>query len=111
MKLTASVEGKTEIERIILIMNVGVVTALEQEILSIQEAENFLFSPYSMEKLKELGVDEKVIRLINLGCELENVERLLPDKLKASISDIKEGSLEILRSMPKPVIPAKKWID
>jgi len=111
MKLNVSIEEISEIERFILILNIGLAFALEKKILSIEEVENFLFSPYSMNKLEELKVNKDIIRLINLGCELENVERLIPDKLELSIDEIKATSAKLLSNLAKPEIPTKKWID
>ncbi|MDF2858231.1 MAG: hypothetical protein K0Q87_4082 [Neobacillus sp.] len=111
MKLNVSIEEISEIERFILILNIGLAYALEKNILSIEEVENFLFSPYSMDKLEELKVSKDIIRLINLGCELENVERLVPDKLELSIGEIKTTSIKLLSDLAGPRIPTKKWID
>jgi hypothetical protein len=111
MSLKISVEEKSEIERIILLMNLGLTNALNEGLISIEEAENFLFSPYTMEQLKELKVNKEIIRIINLGCELENVEHLIPDKLTDSIDEIKNQSIKLLKTLPKPNLPLKKWID
>jgi len=111
MKLNVSIEEISEIERFILILNMGLAVALEKKILSIEEVENFLFSPYSIDKLEKLKVNEDIIRLINLGCELENVERLIPDKLESSINEIKMTSAKLLSNLARPEIPTKKWID
>lgn len=111
MDITISARNEREVECLILILILGFSTALERKVISIEEAEKLLYSPYSMEKLKEIGVNENIVDLIHLGCELENVERLIPDKLLMSIEDIKERALEILQKMPKATILTKKWID
>lgn len=111
MKFSVSSEDSIEIERLILILNLGITTALEQRVLSIEDAEKLLYSPYSMEKIKQIGANDKIVDLINLGCELENVERLIPDKLHKSIKEIEEESLNMLRGMPKTAGHVKKWIE
>lgn len=111
MKLNVSVEGISEIERFILVLTMGLSVAIKNKIVSIEEAENFLFSPYSMNKLEEIKVNTSIIRLINLGCELENVERIIPDILELSIDEITMTSAKLLRNLAKPEAPAKKWID
>jgi hypothetical protein len=42
---------------------------------------------------------------------LENVERLIPDKLSSSVDEIMTLSVEKLKMLPKPEMPTKKWID
>lgn len=111
MKLRVSVEGKTDIERFILLLNVGLTTALREGIISIEQAENFLYNPYSIEKLNKIGISECITELVHLGCELEDVESLLPHKLEGSIEAIKRQSIEQLRSIPPDTIYTKKWID
>lgn len=106
-----SFEGKSEIERFILLMNIGFMVALKEGIVTIQEIENYIYNPYSMEKLRSNGIGEDVVRLVSLGCELEDVLSLIPDKLTSSINDIENQSKELLRSLPKSDQPTKKWID
>jgi len=82
MELNISIKNKDDIERFILILNVGMMTAIKEGVISIEEAENYLYSPYSVEKIRKLGINEDVIKLIELGCELEDVESLIPDRPK-----------------------------
>lgn len=106
-----SFESNIEIERFILLMNIGLMVALKDGSVSIEEAENYLYSPYSADKLEKLGIRKEIITLIDLGCELENVESLIPHKLINSMDDIKKQSKQLLRLLPKPTLPVKKWID
>lgn len=85
--------------------------ALKEGIVTIEEIENYIYNPYSVKKLENHGIREDVIRLVNLGCELEDVMSLIPDKLTSSIIDIENQSKELLRSLPKSDQPIKKWID
>ena len=71
MELNISIKNKDDIERFILILNVGMMTAIKEGVISIEEAENYLYSPYSVEKIRKLGTNEDVIKLIELGCELK----------------------------------------
>mgnify|MGYP000949835146 CR=1 FL=1 len=111
MKVNISLKTKDDIERFILIANIGIMTAIKEGVISIEEAENYLYSPYSVERIKNLGINIDVIKLVELGCELEDVESLIPDKLNNSIDEISNTSIELLRSLPKPALPLKKWID
>jgi len=49
--------------------------------------------------------------LIELGCELEDVESLIPDRLSSAIDEISAKSSKLLRTIPKSAPPLKKWID
>ena len=111
MELNISIKTKDDIERFILIVNIGVMTAIKEGVISIEEAENYMYSPYSIEKIRKLGINEDIIKLVELGCELEDVESLIPDKLSATIDEISIKSTELLRTVPKSALPFKKWID
>lgn len=106
-----SFESKIETERFILLMNIGLMTALKNGSITIEDAENYLYSPYSAKKLEKLGSGKEVITLINLGCELENVKSIIPHELINSMDDIEMQSKELLRLLPKSTLPVKKWID
>jgi len=85
--------------------------ALKEGAIDIEEAENLLFSPYTQFKLREIGIEEEIIKIINLGCELENVKSLIPHALTDSIDEIFDLSLRKLKELPNANIPSKKWID
>ncbi len=54
MGLNISIKSKNDIERFILIMNIGMMTAIKEGLISIEEAENYLYSPYSVDKIKKI---------------------------------------------------------
>jgi hypothetical protein len=110
LKLHLSIEGKTEIERLLLVLNIGFLTALEKGIFKIEEVEGYIYNPYSVQKLQEFGMGIKLIDLISLGCELEDVESLIPEKLEKTIQDLREKSIDTLKSIPKPVLPTQRLI-
>ena len=111
MELKVSLHTQEEIERFILIVNLGLTAALKMDMISINEAERHLYTPYSFTILEELGINEDVVMLVKLGCELEDVESILPDKLDNSINTIHNSALDLLRTIPKPSMPSKLWID
>ncbi|MBC1504080.1 DUF3969 family protein [Listeria booriae] len=97
MKLILSVDKKNEAERMVLICIIGLLDSLENNLLTIEECEGYLFSPYSVTILKEKNLDSQVIEILELGCELEDVQSLLPDKLQAEIQDLKARAKECLK--------------
>lgn len=111
MGINISVAERLEIERLILIINIGLLTALKEKLISVDEAENYLYNPYTIERLKKLKVKDEIAELIHLGCELEDVETLIPDKMKGTIEFLKEKSLRFMEYMQKSSLPIKKWVD
>ncbi len=111
MELNVSLKTKDGIERLILIANIGMMTAIKEGVISIGEAENHLYSPYSVERIKSLSINENVVKLVEFGWELEDVESLIPDKLNNFTNEISNASIELLRSASEPVLPLEKWID
>ena len=104
------VEDKTEIERLLAILQIGLCVALEQDILSIEDAERYVYSPYTLEKLEALGVSPQLQRLVQLGSELEDVASLLPEKLAESLAEIKQAALDILQDLPAETTD-QKWVQ
>lgn len=109
--LEISIEDRTEIERFLLILNIGLINSLKNGLITIDEAENFLYNPFSLERLKDLGIDQKITELIHEGCELENIDRIIKNQLKQTIDELENKSINNLRKLPKALIPLKKWID
>ncbi|PYG90294.1 uncharacterized protein DUF3969 [Ruminiclostridium sufflavum DSM 19573] len=111
MKLNVSVEGKNEIERFILFLNLAMTIAIKEGVISINDAENYIYNPYSLKKLNEMGINKKVSDLIHLGCELEDIESLIPHKLSKSIEEINRQSIKLLQEIQVESNHAKEWID
>lgn len=101
MELKISITGKSGSERLVSIIQLGIITALENEIMSIEEAEGYLFNPFTAEKLEKYGFNKEVIDIIRDGCELEDIESLVPDKLLTNISKLKEQIQNNISTLPK----------
>ncbi|HEX9062521.1 MAG TPA: DUF3969 family protein [Clostridia bacterium] len=102
-KVDISVRGKTEIERLILILNIGLMTAMEEGTIEPDETEYCLYSPYSLEVLKEKGVRKEIVDLIHKGLFIDDTKRLCNDKsayLK-TVCEIKNEALRLLSTLPK----------
>jgi hypothetical protein len=113
MKLKISVAKKNEAERLMLITAIGLLDALENELLTIEDCENYLFSPYSVSILEEQCLNKEVIEIIELGCELEDVQSLRPTKLKEEIIELKARAKICLKKIKPSEDPydVKKWLD
>lgn len=111
MDLKISVSGKEESELLISILQLGLFYALEKGVISIEEAEGYLFSPATASQLEQDGLSEAVLALIWEGCELEDVESLIPRKLLTNIIRLKEQVLTNIATIPSPTRPTLKIIE
>lgn len=113
-QIVIKVSGKVEIEHLIAILNLGICSALDNNLLRIEEAATYLYNPYTMEQMKKLGLAQELIDTIHLGTELEDVESLIPDKLRDSIEEIKVETIKfmqgLLTSVPNTLY-SQKWIQ
>lgn len=65
-------ENIQQLEKYTLMTMHGLFNQLELGIISIDNAEHTLFTPYMMESLSSLGVKPDIIDLIHKGTELED---------------------------------------
>lgn len=113
-QIVIQLRDKAEIERLACIINLGICAAIESGALSIEEAEYYLYSPYTIEQLEKLGVAQDLIDVVHLGTELEDVKSLIPKKLDDSIKEIRAETIKFLKSMhsaPSSSFPRKKWVQ
>ncbi|MGE6577830.1 DUF3969 family protein [Paenibacillus xylanexedens] len=111
MELNLKISGKVQIERIVTILELGMLTALEEGVVSLEEIEGYLFNPFTVDILEDITLNNEVIEIIKSGCELEDVESLIPQKLKSTISGLKEETINTLRQLPAPNIPTEKLFE
>jgi len=108
--LNINVFGKEEIERLVCIICLGIIESINNGMLSIKESTYYFISPFTAQVLKEKGANDELIQIIYLLCELENVERIIPDKLKSSLDDAKYKLIKYLNSMTDIQLPKEYWI-
>jgi len=87
-------------EKMVLINLIGIFEALKRDILSIDEAEKILFSPHMVAKLRMKGCDEKILDILERGCELEDIVSLIPDKILKTINELENMALELVNVYP-----------
>lgn len=90
-------ENRIVLEKSILISVIGCLEALSSGCISIDESEHYIFSPRTTNKLNELKISSDIISIIEKGCELEDIESLLPDKLEITISELKNEAMDLLK--------------
>lgn len=70
-------ENIQQLEKYTLMTMHGLFNQLKLGIISIDNAEHTLFTPYMMETLSSLGVKPDIIDLIHKGTELEDFAHLI----------------------------------
>jgi len=109
--LIIKISEKIETERFVCVICLGFIEAIKKEQHSIYELICPFISPYSAQLLKQKGVNEELVTIIHLLCELDNVERVMPDKLGISIDEAKNRLLGFVSSLYKPKLPRERWIQ
>lgn len=113
MKLNLSVIKKKEAERLILVSVIGLLESFENQLMTLEDCENYLFSPYTVSILEEKGISGKIIEIVELGCELEDIQSLMPNRLKEEVNTLKLQAFECLIELSHSDDPynVKKWLD
>lgn len=99
MKFSVRFEDKDDLETYIALVISAVTDALKVNLLTIGQSQRLIFRPYFAEKLKDLEVKRNIINLILLGCELEDIQRLVPEALQESIEEIRKEAENLLNSL------------
>lgn len=99
----------SNIEKLLAVLSLGLTEAIKASAIRIDEAEQMLYSPQVMKLLIDRGFSKELVDLIHLGTELEDLESLLPDRLKDNLSQMSDSAIDTLRKMPRidPVQP--RW--
>ncbi|WPK12740.1 DUF3969 family protein [Lysinibacillus louembei] len=95
--LNFSTNSQKKLEKLVLLNIVGVISALEENVITLEEAEKIIFSPYVMDLLHSKRISNDVIEVVHLGTELEDIESLIPGKLIESLNHIKIRAIELLK--------------
>lgn len=97
------------LEKLTLVVILGVCEALKSGVITIEESENIIFSPKLMSMMKNHEFNDDIISLIHIGTELENVESLMPEKLAEKLRAIQRSSINTLSGMPEMDFTKPKW--
>ncbi len=83
-------------EKKCLIEILGTLVALKFRVISVDESEKYIFSPKNIKKLYKDGISPSILKIIELGCELEDIESLLYDKFDSEIEKLIKKTVEEL---------------
>ncbi len=101
MDINLRITDNDDVNKTLGILEIGILTALESKIISIDEAEELLFNRYNSRVLQESGVNQTIVEVIELGCELEDVKDLIPYKLENEIAELKQKVMDMLITLKK----------
>ncbi len=97
MKLNYKI-AQGDADKFIGFLTLGILHCLERNVISIDEAEGFIFKPYVSELLRKINSSDELVRIIELGCELEDVESLIPGRLGFHINELIEQTISMLKN-------------
>ncbi|OCG24544.1 hypothetical protein A9G45_09295 [Gilliamella sp. HK2] len=100
MKLYYSID-KEQSEKFVDLFLLGTLYALKNKVISIDEAEGFIFTPKVSKLLSQNNFTNDLSNLIIDGCELEDYESLLPDKLDDRIDELIVNVINMIRKQPE----------
>lgn len=112
MVLNLSVNKTNEANILVLVCAIGLLE-VENDLLPIEDCDQYLFSPYSLTILQRKGIDQSIIDIVHLGTEIEDIESLLPHLLEKNIRELQEAAkeqLKLIQSKEKKY-ELKSWVD
>lgn len=96
-----STNNERQLEKLVLLNIIGIVNSLKENLITIEEAEKIIFSPYVMDLANTKGLSKELIDIIHMGTELEDIESLIPEQLDESLDQIKNKSNKLLQKRKK----------
>jgi hypothetical protein len=101
---------RNRIERLLALLSLGAVVALEKEAITVYEVERLLFSPGTMSLLKDAGISKAVINLIHAGTELDDILDHIPDSFPNTLKDLKRKAVRILANTDPTSPDLDNWL-
>ncbi|MDQ9027745.1 DUF3969 family protein [Acinetobacter nosocomialis] len=102
--------GKTDLEKLILLVNLGILHSLKNNYIDINEAEYFLYTPYMLKLLKENSYSIDLINIIHRGTELEDLDRFNID-FKGEVEKMFKECEDMIKNLPETSFESEKWYD
>ncbi len=96
-KLVVEVESRSEMDCLIAVLSLGLLTAVEQNCLTADEAERYLFGPAGLDAAMQARVAPEVVDLVHRGLFLDDVQRMIPGNFPRMLEEMKTAALSVLR--------------
>lgn len=98
-------------EHIMLIFMLGILEQLNSGLLDIEESEVVLFNPYMLQSLKEQGINKSILKIIELGMELDDIHRIVPQEFKNSLDNMTNECRQLIKNSAKLKYPIIRYFD
>lgn len=95
----------------LLIMALGILDSLKQGAITFQQAFRLFLRPYIAQYLEEHDSQGEIVDFFNNICMLEDVARLVPEKLELSINTSRQEALRLLRNIPLDEDKEYFWLN
>lgn len=102
--------GNTDLQKLILLVNLGILHSLENDYITINEAEHFLYTPFMMNLLKKNKYSKNLIDVIHRGTELEDLESFNLD-VKNELKEMFKECEVLIKQLPESSCQFDKWYD
>lgn len=106
MNLQIDLKHPDEIQKFLCILNVGMLDALLNGALTLEDAYAYLYRPYVAQLLEQNNANKEIVELFEECCMLEDIRDIVPEKLQDTLKLKKQETLNLLKSLPtteKPV--------
>ncbi|MFR0152119.1 DUF3969 family protein [Escherichia coli] len=87
MQLVCTIDNKY-MDKFMAILLSEVLHFLKEGTITIDESELLVFRPFISRLLHKNDCDKELIEIIDLGCDLENIESLVPEYLDDAIKNL-----------------------
>lgn len=104
-----NINDNSKDNKILLISILGILDSLKYKVITINEAEKFLFSPYIVSRLKNLDTDKRIIEIIEKCTELEDIKDLVPEKYDITMNELKQEVIKLLCDFEEN--SNSKWVE
>ncbi len=97
-------------DNIFLIVHIiGLINALETQLLQPEECEVLLFNPYIAQRCRENNVDINIVNIIEKCMELDDIKRIVPYEFSNALCEIKNECFSYLQVHKKIEYPINKY--
>ncbi|RKZ77590.1 MAG: hypothetical protein DRR19_27700 [Candidatus Parabeggiatoa sp. nov. 1] len=104
-------EQVNQLEKLLAVLSIGLGVAIKHNAIEIDEAEQLLYSPSTMNKLNEIGAKKEMIELIHAGTELDDLQSLIPCELAKTLDSMENNALKFLTLSPTIHPQLEKWLN
>ncbi|WP_341348440.1 DUF3969 family protein [Paenibacillus sp. FSL H3-0469] len=101
MNLQIDLKHPDEIQKFLCILNVGILDALLNGALTLEDAYAYLYRPYVAQLLAQNNANKEVVKLFEECCMLEDIRDIVPEKLQDTLKLKKQETLNLLEYLLK----------